>query len=730
MAMKKPKFRIQPFKTTVMVDPDFPDRTWNVIKEAITSIIAQDSSGLSFEELYRSGYNMVVHKKADQLYEGLTDELKKHANRVAHDLANCHDDTFLRELTDKWTIFKVSMSSIRDILMYMDRTYVLPNKKLPVYDLGVKVFHDNIESDSNLTPRILNLPLGMIERERNGEVVDRGLIKRVTQMLCELGKEVYVQDFETHLLTATTAYYQDEAQRYITTNSCPDYLKKAEARLKEEVSRVSHYLDMSTEAPLKERVERELIKTHMATLLDMETSGIFPMFRDDKLEDLGRMYELFKRVPSGLLEMKERLSTYLKEKGKLLVSDPEVCKEPATYIQSLIDLRDKYEKIVVNSFANDRNFQHAVNTAFESFINQNNRSPEFLSLFLNEKLTKGLKGISEDEIETMLDKVMMLFRYIEEKDMFEKYYKQHLAKRLLTGRSMSDDSEQSFIRKLKTECGFQFTSKLEGMFTDMRLSHDAMDGFKNMLSSTNTSLGVEMNVHVLTTGFWPTQPAANCHLPQEVLQAAETFSKHYLGTHTGRKLTWQTNMGTADIKCQLGKEKHELNVSTYQMCILLLFNSAGKLSYNELAEGTNIPAHELKRQLQSLACSKWRVLAKEPRGKEIGDNDVFCVNEKFTCKLYRVKIGTVAQKETEVEKKETRQKVDEDRKPQIDAAVVRIMKSRKQMDHNLLIAEVTSQLQTRFMPNPNTIKQRIETLIEREFLERSLEDRRLYKYLA
>lgn len=40
----------------------------------------------------------------------------------------------------------------------------------------------------------------------------------------------------------------------------------------------------------------------------------------------------------------------------------------------------------------------------------------------------------------MLDRVMMLFRYLQEKDVFEKYYKQHLAKRLLSGRAVSSPS--------------------------------------------------------------------------------------------------------------------------------------------------------------------------------------------------------------------------------------------------------------------------------------------------
>jgi len=54
--------------------------------------------------------------------------------------------------------------------------------------------------------------------------------------------------------------------------------------------------------------------------------------------------------------------------------------------------------------------------------------------------------------------------------------------------------------------------------------------------------GVELNVHVLTTGFWPTQPSSKCILPAEVTRCCEVFNKYYLDRHSGRRLTWQTNM--------------------------------------------------------------------------------------------------------------------------------------------------------------------------------------------
>jgi len=270
------------------------------------------------------------------------------------------------------------------------------------------------------------------------------------------------------------------------------------------------------------------------------------------------------------------------------------------------------------------------------------------------------------------------------------------------------------------------------MFTDMKTSEDTMKGFYASLGPDITDYPT-LTVQVLTTGSWPSHSSTTCNLPSEILGICEKFRMYYLGTHTGRRLSWQTNMGHADIKATFGKgQKHELNVSTYHMCILMLFNSADRLSYREIEQATEIPPTDLKRSLQSLACVKGKnVIRKEPMSKEVAEDDAFFFNDKFSSKLYKVKISTVvAQKESEPEKQETRQRVEEDRKPQIEAAIVRIMKSRRVLDHNNIVAEVTKQLQSRFLPNPVLIKKRIESLIEREFLERDKADRKLYRYLA
>lgn len=180
--------------------------------------------------------------------------------------------------------------------------------------------------------------------------------------------------------------------------------------------------------------------------------------------------------------------------------------------------------------------------------------------------------------------------------------------------------------------------------------------------------------------------------------------------------------------------RHIVCTSTFQMCVLLLFNLRDKLTYEEIKEETSIPDRELTRALQPLAMGKanQRILVKHPKSKEIEPSHVFMVNETFSSQFHRVKIqqASARQGESEPERNETKRKVDEDRKHEIEACIVRIMKSRKQLNHNQLVSEVVEQLNKRFQPSPAIIKKRIENLIEREYIKRSDNDRKMYVYLA
>lgn len=271
----------------------------------------------------------------------------------------------------------------------------------------------------------------------------------------------------------------------------------------------------------------------------------------------------------------------------------------------------------------------------------------------------------------------------------------------------------------------------------MRLSSEMNGLFKDYLekstSSATEKTSIDVAVTVLTSTFWPMNLSASpkCIMPSVVSQSCKAFEQFYFDRHSGRRLTWQPQMGSSDIRANFKKGKHLLNVSTYSMVVLLLFNQKDELSWDDIKTMTQIADQDLKRTLQSLACGKYKILIKSSKSRDIAPDDTFSFNADFTSNLARIKIQVMASKvETDGERKNTQDKVDEERKHQIEASIVRIMKDRKTMEHNLLIAEVTKQLSSRFMPSPVMIKKRIEALIDREYLERSSDDRRAYHYLA
>jgi cullin 1 len=126
--------------------------------------------------------------------------------------------------------------------------------------------------------------------------------------------------------------------------------------------------------------------------------------------------------------------------------------------------------------------------ACREFVNRNaatgsstTKSPELLAKHADALLRKSNKVTEDQDLEEALNQVvgpssafdrylsntlqMVLFKYIEDKDVFQQFYTTRLSKRLIYGVSASDEAEASMISKLKEACGFEYTNKLQRMFT-------------------------------------------------------------------------------------------------------------------------------------------------------------------------------------------------------------------------------------------------------------------------
>ncbi|VAH14503.1 unnamed protein product [Triticum turgidum subsp. durum] len=658
--------------------------------------------------LYTTIYNMCTqkppHDYSQQLYDKYRESFEEYiSSMVLPSLREKHDEFMLRELVKRWSNHKVMVRWLSRFFHYLDR-YFISRRSLPALrEVGLSCFRDLVYQE--IKGKVKSAVISLIDQEH---------------------------------------YYSIKAQTWIVEDSCPDYMLKAEECLKREKERVAHYLHSSSEPKLLEKVQHELLTQYASQLLEKEHSGCHALLRDDKVEDLSRMYRLFSRITRGLEPVSQIFKQHVTNEGTALVKQAEdaasnkkpekkdiVGLQEQVFVRKIIELHDKYVAYVTDCFQGHTLFHKALKEAFEVFCNKGvsgSSSAELLATFCDNILKKGgSEKLSDEAIEDTLEKVVRLLAYISDKDLFAEFYRKKLARRLLFDKSANDEHERSILTKLKQQCGGQFTSKMEGMVTDLTVARDHQTKFEEFISThPELNPGIDLAVTVLTTGFWPTYKSFDINLPAEMVRCVEVFKEFYQTRTKHRKLTWIYSLGICHITAKFEAKTIELIVTTYQAALLLLFNGADKLSYSEIVTQLNLSDDDVVRLLHSLSCAKYKILTKEPSNRSISPNDVFEFNSKFTDKMRRIKIPLPPVDE----KKKVVEDVDKDRRYAIDASIVRIMKSRKVLGHQTLVMECVEQLGRMFKPDFKAIKKRIEDLITRDYLERDKENPNVYRYLA
>jgi cullin 3 len=168
---KDKKMRIRAYPMTM--DEKYVNTIWTLLKNAIQEIQKKNNSGLSFEELYRNAYTMVLHKHGEKLYTGLREVVTDHlVNKVRNDVLESLNNNFLQTLNSAWNDHQTSMVMIRDILMYMNRVYVHQNSVENVCNLGLMIFREHIIYHQDIHNHLRETLLSMVARERRGEIVD------------------------------------------------------------------------------------------------------------------------------------------------------------------------------------------------------------------------------------------------------------------------------------------------------------------------------------------------------------------------------------------------------------------------------------------------------------------------------------------------------------------------------------------------------------------------------
>uniref|UniRef100_A0AAR2M2Z3 Cullin-1 n=1 Tax=Pygocentrus nattereri TaxID=42514 RepID=A0AAR2M2Z3_PYGNA len=704
------------------------DQIWDDLRAGIQQVYTRQSMAKSrYMELYTHVYNYCtsVHqsnqtrgagvppskpsKKSPtpggaqfvglELYKRLKEFLKNYLTNLLKDGEDLMDESVLKFYTQQWEDYRFSSKVLNGICAYLNRHWVRrecdEGRKgiYEIYSLALVTWRECLFKPLN--KQVTNAVLKLIERERNGETINTRLISGVVQSY--------------------------------------------EARLLEEQRRVQVYLHESTQDELARKCEQVLIEKH----LEIFHTEFQNLLDADKNEDLGRMYNLVSRITDGLGELKKLLETHIHNQGLAAIEKcgDSALNDPKMYVQTILDVHKKYNALVMSAFNNDAGFVAALDKACGRFINNNavtkmaqssSKSPELLARYCDSLLKKSSKNPEEAELEDTLNQVMVVFKYIEDKDVFQKFYAKMLAKRLVHQNSASDDAEASMISKLKQACGFEYTSKLQRMFQDIGVSKDLNEQFKKHLSNSEP-LDLDFSIQVLSSGSWPFQQSCTFALPSELERSYQRFTAFYASRHSGRKLTWLYHLSKGELVTNCFKNRYTLQASTFQMAILLQFNTENSYTVQQLADSTQIKIDILVQVLQILLKSKLLVLEDENANIDEMDfkpDTLIKLFLGYKNKKLRVNINVPMKTEQKQEQETTHKNIEEDRKLLIQAAIVRIMKMRKVLKHQQLLAEVLNQLSSRFKPRVPVIKKCIDILIEKEYLERVDGEKDTYSYLA
>ena len=730
------------------------------------------------------GLTGIANLLGEDLYQNLKVYLKAHLQLIHEQSKGHSDEALLTFYIKEWDRYTTAAKYINHLFHYLNRHWVkreIDEGKKDVYDVyTLHLVEWREELFEKVSSNVMAAVLKMVEKQRNGETIEQAQIKSIVDSFVSLGLdendsskstlEVYRYHFERPFIEATRAYYQSESAQFVAENSVVEYMKKAENRLEEEKDRVGLYLHQDIMNTLMKTCLQVLVTDH-STLLRDEFQSLLDMDRQD---DLARMYRLLARIIDGLEPLKTKFEAHVRKSGLANVEKfaAEDNVEPKVYVDSLLEIHTQYAKLVEDAFGGESEFVRSLDNACKEFVNRNKicktgttRSPELLAKYTDNLLKRSGKSAEEADLEVSLTQVMTVFKYIEDKDVFQKFYSRMLAKRLVHASSASEDAETSMISKLKEACGYEYTNKLQRMFQDMQTSKDLNSSYKEwqerILDEEDLKKAVDPTYSILGTGFWPlSAPTTTFIPPNEIVKTYKRFESFYCEKHSGRKLTWLWQLSKGEVKTNYLKSKppYTFMVSTYQIGILMLFNDAETVTYEDAQKATTLTAEFLDPSLAVFV--KAKVLNVSPENGKPEPGTSYSLNYGFKSKKIKVNLNIAVKSEQKQETEETHKTIEEDRKLLIQvrrpscifilirlpcftlpssaspsankelpqSAIVRIMKSRKKMKHVHLMQETLVQLSARFQPKPADIKKSIDQLIEKEYLER-LEDDEL-GYLA
>ncbi|KAG8320123.1 Cullin-5 [Homalodisca vitripennis] len=569
-------------------------------------------------------------KVKDALRDDIMDFIQRAQTRV---LSHQEDQALLKAYIAEWRKFFTQCNYLPTPFRQLETSLQgksMPSVKPPesiVRKLMLDSWNQSIFYD--IKKRLQDSAMKLVHAERNGEAFDSQLVIGVRESYVNLCSntddklQIYRENFEKAYIEATESFYKMKAPQYLQANGVQNYMKYADAKLREEEIRAQKYLEPCSGSVqvLTECCVNVLVSTFKYTILS-ECAG---MIKNNETERLQLMFKLMDRVPEGIAPMLKDLEEHIVSAGlaDMVAAADIITQDSEKYVERLLELFNEFSTLVKEAFNDDPRFLTARDKAYKQVVNDTtvfrlelpakqsagmksqpeSKCPELLANYCDMLLRKTplSKRLTSDEIESKLKDVLLVLKYVQNKDVFMRFHKAHLTRRLILDTSADSEKEENMVEWLR-EVGMpaDYVNKLARMFQDVKVSEDLNQQFKETYRSTKGSIADSINIKILNAGAWARgSERVTVSLPLELEDYIPEVEDFYKKKHSGRKLQWYHHMSNGTITFTNAIGRFDVDVTTFQMAVLFAWNQRplDHISYENLRLATELPDPELRRTL-------------------------------------------------------------------------------------------------------------------------------------
>ena len=825
--------------------------------------MTQEIYELDFMLAHTKCYEICQHWKSEELYNEMEKLIKKIILDFLEEIKKLTDDEpqylFMNNFIKNFNFFKNKLKKSCEAFSYLDKIYkknlvanaqteeiqnILKNDESYIYFRGMKLYYENLIYDKDIKEKILKVVIREFINLRNFDFKNSQVFQAFFEIITD---KKYRSDFyENELMQLITneikRFYQQLSNKYITEELGINIIN-INANNTEKINNNINIVDKEKrynilksfllklydlinkeEVYFKNISEKNILLNYIYEITIINNYDILFKFcikKIFKLNDIDNFKKIYELIFDHEFTKKEEItSKFINSFNTMLtkilqkISKNFILKKNHgkieylnfyQYVEEIYKIKKKCSNFLLNAMENNTKIDHIIKANFEKIINEE-KSDSFNINFgklLHEEIKLCQKIKNNERLADFKDKFQCIFKFINNKDLFEENYRKFLMKRLLRNSSMMKENEFIFYEIMKEENGFNYVKKIEKMINDIFysqninfdfrkkyliksepnfyikiLSQDSwpfddyikneikannpiiinnnMNNSQNLLNSEemkeskdnllslqkcksteinfseNKLNNISLTLNHTNSSNIIITPKKNIKYPLSLSSGMDLFEKYFQNQFSHRYLTYVPSLSWAEIYNIPGVfikddiKSHSFIVSFYQVCILMHFKKSNfSVKVKTLCEELNLSEKELETHYEYLI----------KKNLVIKKNDELILNELFLDQNEKINLNyrglLNGEKKLEENAKEISHFVLEDRKYQIDAAIMHLLKNYKgeKMNFGKLKQLVCDYVKNFFVPEENIIRSRINNLLERNLIAKTVvNNETLYSY--